>query len=175
MLITDPCRIIGLLYLPEVIDEWNNEWETYTIKRIKIPSSQYGYMYFGNYSFHMVFILNIIESFLEDRMTVELKLVHHNKVTALAFKLNDKYALCIAERITEDKSDDVGVTIADTEIVWRKEDDFDIIKKGETYARWEYWKACVEINWNNTVFKQYVYHKNYLFEELEEEGDLLLI
>lgn len=174
VLIADPPRNVGLFYLPKLLEPSEENWKTYIIRNVKINKGEYGNIYFDSLCFSLVYVLNTLSNYFKGRASIDIMTINQG-VNALAFRINEDYAIGISEKIHCDEADDNKITLSKTAIEYDSEGKVNIKVIGKKTHLWNGWKVVQSENWRGREIKKYAYHKNYLFEELEDEGDSLLI
>jgi len=177
-LIAGPSHIIGLLKTANCEDILNHPWKLYNIKkRLKTKKGEINTMYFDGHFYPVPFIEDIMNKFFKDEDGVEIRLIGDpEKMVVLCFKIDNDYSLGLAPRIdTEYIIENDGVWFIESEYYLDKNDELQEKEIGRTFSKWIKGMAMQDVRWLGRKWHKVVYDKSIILEEVEDEGDFLLI
>lgn len=157
MVTADPSRIVGLVKLEEYEKQGIEfEWETYTVNALPKPSDDLPMLLFNDHLYSYRYAYNIAKKFFKERISVDIGCSTRNDITTMFFKINEEYALQLAEMIYGEL---------------KREEDGIVFKKEKWY--FEDGKVEIEEELETGVAKYEIFNK--IFKKQQETGDLLAI
>lgn len=157
MVTADPSRIVGIVKLEEYKKQGIEfEWETYTINALPKPSEDLPMLLFNDHLYSYRYTYHIAKDFFKERLSVDIGYDTRNNITTMFFKINEKYAIQLAEMVYGELKRDGDA------IIFKKE-------------KWYFKDGKVEIEeeLETGVAKYLIFNK--IFKKQQETGNLLAI
>ena len=179
ILISDPSNICGVVYTDKVVERCIDDsgWREYTYNGFRPSKKNTNYVLFEGQFYSVDFILKAFNKFFKDKTNFEIRIcsVAENDYYAFLIKIDSIFSIGIANlKDISIKEVEDGVIFQDTE--WVTEGNEEKVVVVDThYVEWEDRKAIYEDYSLGKLWKKVVYSQDYLFSNLEEVGDSLLI
>ena len=176
--IADPSHITAILYTDKLVEtaESDTGWMEYSYKGWRPSKKATNYFYFDGYFYSGVYIMDILNGFFKDRDNHKIRIIRRGDTIVLLFEINGELSIGIANKKDETiRIEDGKVCLVDCELKPNKDDNYEFVEVGKTYAEWDNGKATFIKRWYSKEYKVVVYDQAYLFTKQEEIGDSLLI